>query len=241
MKDALWRRIFNDEVTFHLRSKVNRHNVHVWGPENPHQVFKHERDCIRGNKFCSILQQKMYDPFHFAEHTVIGNISTPWFIGLCLSFMKILLIYFQPRWRSSSPWLRSAAIPSNKLPQRRMRRGTECDEMRCPWPPGRRIWPHATTSCGATRRVLCTAGYEAQDHCSSGAVIRDRLVKAWEELEYRIDACRVTREEFLRHLKCVYCILNYPFLHYTTLFYTGQDTDYPDWMSSVSPDRPVPE
>jgi hypothetical protein len=30
--------------------------------------------------------------------------------------------------------------------------------------------------------------------------IRDRLVKAWEELEYRIDTCRVTHEA---HIECL--------------------------------------
>jgi hypothetical protein len=29
---------FSDEATFHLSGKVNRHNIRVWGSENPHAV-----------------------------------------------------------------------------------------------------------------------------------------------------------------------------------------------------------
>jgi hypothetical protein len=32
---------FSDEATFHLSGNVNRHNIHVWGSENPHTVVEH--------------------------------------------------------------------------------------------------------------------------------------------------------------------------------------------------------
>ena len=31
--------IFSDEATFHLNGKVNRHNVRIWGTENPHEII----------------------------------------------------------------------------------------------------------------------------------------------------------------------------------------------------------
>jgi hypothetical protein len=37
------RYIFSD-ATFHIKSMVNWHNVHVWGTEYPHITLKHERD-----------------------------------------------------------------------------------------------------------------------------------------------------------------------------------------------------
>jgi hypothetical protein len=39
--------IFSDEATFHLNGKVNRHNVRIWGLENPRIVVEHERDSLK--------------------------------------------------------------------------------------------------------------------------------------------------------------------------------------------------
>ena len=45
---------FSDEATFHTNGKVNRHNVRMWGEENPHGIFEHERDSPKVNVFCAI-------------------------------------------------------------------------------------------------------------------------------------------------------------------------------------------
>jgi hypothetical protein len=42
---------FSDEATFHLPGKVNRHNIRVWGSENPHAVVEHSRDGPKTNFF----------------------------------------------------------------------------------------------------------------------------------------------------------------------------------------------
>jgi hypothetical protein len=34
--------IFSAKATFHINGKVNRHDVHVWGTENPHVTLEHE-------------------------------------------------------------------------------------------------------------------------------------------------------------------------------------------------------
>jgi hypothetical protein len=36
--------MFSDEACFHLSGKVNRHNVHIWGMENPHATVQYIRD-----------------------------------------------------------------------------------------------------------------------------------------------------------------------------------------------------
>jgi len=36
------RLIFSDETTFHLSGKVNRHNVRIWGLQNPQEALEHE-------------------------------------------------------------------------------------------------------------------------------------------------------------------------------------------------------
>ena len=42
---------FSDEATFHVSGAVNRHNVTIWGSENPHAYVEHQRDSPKGNVF----------------------------------------------------------------------------------------------------------------------------------------------------------------------------------------------
>ncbi|KDR23348.1 hypothetical protein L798_05309 [Zootermopsis nevadensis] len=62
---------FSDKATFHVYEKVNRHNVRVWGSENPHATIEHIRDSRKLNVFCSISREKVYGPF-FPKATVTG-------------------------------------------------------------------------------------------------------------------------------------------------------------------------
>jgi hypothetical protein len=62
--------IFSDEATFHLRGKVNRHNVCIWGTQNPRETVEHERDSPKLNVFCAISQTKVYGPYFFERETV---------------------------------------------------------------------------------------------------------------------------------------------------------------------------
>ena len=64
--------IFSDEATFHLSGKVNRHNVRIWGLQNPHGALEHERDSPKVNVFCALSQTKVHGPFFFAENAVTG-------------------------------------------------------------------------------------------------------------------------------------------------------------------------
>jgi len=36
--------VFNDEVTFRVCGKVNRHNLCFWGTDNPHATMEHVHD-----------------------------------------------------------------------------------------------------------------------------------------------------------------------------------------------------
>jgi hypothetical protein len=63
---------FGDEAAFHISGKVNKHNVRIWGTENPHAFLQHERDSPKVNFLCPISNLKIYGPFFFAEATVTG-------------------------------------------------------------------------------------------------------------------------------------------------------------------------
>ncbi|PSN40954.1 hypothetical protein C0J52_19214 [Blattella germanica] len=59
--------VFSDEANFHLSGKVNRHNVRIWGTQQPYVIVQHERDSAKVN-----VKSKLYGPFFFAEKTVTG-------------------------------------------------------------------------------------------------------------------------------------------------------------------------
>jgi hypothetical protein len=42
---------FSDEARFHLSGKINRHNIRIWGNENPHAVVEHIGDSPNINVF----------------------------------------------------------------------------------------------------------------------------------------------------------------------------------------------
>jgi hypothetical protein len=46
--------MFTNEATFHVSGKVYRHNVRIWGTENPHVVREHIRESPKANVWCAI-------------------------------------------------------------------------------------------------------------------------------------------------------------------------------------------
>ena len=61
------RLVFSDEATFHTNGKINRHNIHIWGEENPHATIEHERDSPTVDVFCAISKNHVYSPFFLRE------------------------------------------------------------------------------------------------------------------------------------------------------------------------------
>ena len=65
--------MFSEEATFHTNVKVNRHNLCIWGEENPPATIEHERDSSKVNVLCAISKNLVYDPFFF-EGNVTGDV-----------------------------------------------------------------------------------------------------------------------------------------------------------------------
>ena len=54
--EAFLKRVcFSDEATFHLSGKLNKHNVRIWGSENPHASRELQRDSPKVNVWCGIM------------------------------------------------------------------------------------------------------------------------------------------------------------------------------------------
>jgi hypothetical protein len=54
--------MFRDEATFHVSGKVHRHNVRIWGTENPH-VREHIRDSPKVKVWCGVMHDQVIGPF----------------------------------------------------------------------------------------------------------------------------------------------------------------------------------
>ena len=58
-EDFFNRLIFGDESTFRLSGKVNKHNVRIWGTENPRELVRFVRDSPKVNVFCAVSCTKV--------------------------------------------------------------------------------------------------------------------------------------------------------------------------------------
>ena len=65
--------VFSDEATFHMNGKVNKHNVRIWGEENPNATVEHVMDSPKVSVFCTISKEQVDGPFFF-EANVTGDI-----------------------------------------------------------------------------------------------------------------------------------------------------------------------
>ena len=73
-KDYLIKVLFTEDACFHVSGKVNRHNVRIWGSENPHMVIEHIRNTPKVNVWYRLPHDRLMGPFFFAEDTVTSTI-----------------------------------------------------------------------------------------------------------------------------------------------------------------------
>ncbi|PSN38177.1 hypothetical protein C0J52_15049 [Blattella germanica] len=155
--------IFSDEATFFLRGKVNRHNVRIWGTENPRVYVEHTRNSPKLNVCCALPNSKVYSPFFLLEPTVSGH-----------SYLDMLEQWPMPQLETDGTdfiYQQDGAPPhfhnevrqflNNRLPNRELR-----------------------------DRIINAIA----------AIDMDTLHRAWDELDYRLDICRVTRGAHIEHL-----------------------------------------
>jgi len=97
--------IFSDEATFHISGRVNRHNCRIWGEENPHELYEHERDSLKVNVWCGLANNRIYGPYFFDEKTVNGA-----------SYLHMLQTFFLPQLRQVRGRLRRAIFQQDGAP-----------------------------------------------------------------------------------------------------------------------------
>jgi len=194
---CLPRLIFSDEPTFRLSGKVNRHNVRIWGLQNPQEALEHERDSPKVNVFCVLSQTKVYGPIFFAENTVTG-----------VTYLAMLQNWPLPQMSEDSDdfifqqdgapphWHRDVRrFPNESLPQRWIDRvGKEGLALQL-WPPRSPdltpcdffLWgfvkevvyvPSLPTTCDDLKNCITTA---------VNSVTQDIPLRVWNEFSYRLD------------------------------------------------------
>ncbi|XP_063240478.1 uncharacterized protein LOC134541176 [Bacillus rossius redtenbacheri] len=73
-EDFLGRILFTDEAMFHVSGLLNRHNVRIWGSENPHASRALVRDSPKFYVWCGLMSTRIIGPFFFAEKTITANV-----------------------------------------------------------------------------------------------------------------------------------------------------------------------
>ena len=76
--------IFSDESTFHVSGKVNKHNVRIWGSENPHVTGEYVRDSPKVNVWCGVPHERVIGPFFSMSQPL-----PPTFTSTCLKTLPI--------------------------------------------------------------------------------------------------------------------------------------------------------
>ena len=82
---------FSDEATFHVSVKSNKHNVRIWGSENPHASRELQRDSPKVNVWCGIMCNRIIAPLFFDKTSVTLDV----FLDHLTKYMAPQLIDFQ--------------------------------------------------------------------------------------------------------------------------------------------------
>ncbi|KAJ4434116.1 hypothetical protein ANN_16436, partial [Periplaneta americana] len=149
----------------------------------PHRIIEHERDSPKVNVFCALSQRKLYGPFFFIEATVTGH-----------SYLDIL-----------EQWL---------VPQSRQDLDDDFIFQQDGAPPHFHNAVRAYLNTEMSDRWLGRAGdsvfvpplprdleeLKTRIREAAATVTENMLKRVWEEFDYRLDICRVTRGSHIESL-----------------------------------------
>ena len=187
---------FADEATFHVSGKVNKHNIRIWGSQNPCEVLERERDSLKINVWCGLMHNQIIGPFIFAESTITANI----YLDMLKHYVVPQLEEFQPRvvfQQDGAPphWgLIVRDFLNETFPNRWIGRNGPT-----PWPPrSPDITPLDFFLWGYVKdRVYRTPVRDVETLQSRiievlATVNEEMLENTWREIEYRLDILRAT-------------------------------------------------
>ncbi|PNF20691.1 hypothetical protein B7P43_G00324, partial [Cryptotermes secundus] len=192
--------IFSDEATFHLSGKINRHNVRIWGLQNPCVTLEHVWDSPKVNVFSAISLTKVYGPFFFDENTVTG-----------VTYLRMLQNCLVPQMNGDSGdynFRQDGAPPhwhlnvrrflSESLPQRWIGR----------WPPRSpdlkpcdfSLWGFVEDAVYVPPLPPNLIDLRNRITAAVNSVTKDICHRVWDEFSYRLDVIRAAGRGHIEHL-----------------------------------------
>lgn len=189
--------IFTDESTFHVSGVVNRHNVRIWGSENPHVVMEIERDSPKINVWCGLMRDRVIGPFFFHEKTITKEV-----------YLDMLQIYAVPQISHLQPnilWQQDGAPPhwgkivreflNLEFPNRWIGRDGPIQ-----WPPRSPditpldffLWGFVKDTVYSTK-VHNISDLKHRITAAISQVTESMLQRTWSEIDYRMDILRATK------------------------------------------------
>ena len=187
---------FSDEATFHVSGKVNKHNIRIWGSQNPCEVLERERDSPKINVWCGLMHNQIIGPFIFAESTITANI----YLDMLKHYVVPQLEEFQPRvvFQQDGAPLHWGLIVRDFLnetfPNRWIGRNGPT-----PWPPrSPDIIPLDFFLWGYVKDRVYRKPVRDVETLQSriieilATVNEEMLENTWREIEYRLDILRAT-------------------------------------------------
>jgi hypothetical protein len=200
--DFFNRLIFGDNSTFHLSGKVNKHNVHIWGTENPRELVQYSPEV---NVFCAVSRTKVYGLF--PPPPPHGNIVT-------VTYLVMFSEWLLPQIKQDSEnftFIQDGAPPhwhsgvrhylAENLPRHWIGRSTDENMAVTCWPPRTPdLTPCDSFLWGYIKNRVFVPPFQVSlnelKQCITTAVAsvdKDMLRSVWTELDYRIDICSVTK------------------------------------------------
>ncbi|KFM59228.1 hypothetical protein X975_23270, partial [Stegodyphus mimosarum] len=195
--EFLKRIMFSDEASFHLSGIVNRHNVRIWGSENPHEYREAQRDSRKVNVWCGLMHDRVIGPFFFTEKTV----SSVVYLDVLENFVFPQLEELQPHvflQQDGAPPHWDTIVRSSwkdHFTGRWIGRGGPI-----PWPPRSPditpldffLWGFVKDNV-YRRRVSNMDDLKVRITTAIASVDADMLAGTWREIKYRLDILRAKK------------------------------------------------
>jgi len=201
---------FSNEATFHVSGKVNKPNVRIWGTEKPHRIVENERDSPKTNVFCAISMSKVYGPYFFPDRTVNGeifrNTPTTWLMPQ-LEHDSADFVYQLDG--APCHYQRNVRNFLNEtLPHRWIGRAVNNDQHLLLWPPRSPdltpcdffLWGYVKDNACKPSLPQNVRELQARIRAVVQTIDGNMLKRVWQELDYCIDICRVTKGAHIEHL-----------------------------------------
>lgn len=179
------------------------------GSENPHATLEIQRDSPKCNVFCAISERRVYGPFFFEGETVSGDNYLDMLRNWLMPQLTEVGDYLLQQDGAPLHWHRNVRNFLNEvLPIRWIGRAGPNDQVFLHWPPKS---PDLTVCdfllWGYIKDIVYVSPLPAsveilQDRITEAVntITPDMLSRVWNELDYRLDVCRVTSGA---HIKCL--------------------------------------